>query len=121
MNNNFFSEEKSVTDPVGSWNGAIACPPGAYTGSARDNSKLNYACFTGFAGSANAALSSSYGSIITGMLGSNPSASIVDVFNAVYAAGWDKSQATTAGGRIQGTQSRITSEITCLKKYGYIQ
>jgi hypothetical protein len=119
-NNNFFSQEKSVSDPIGDWKGAVVCSALAYVGSAMDNESLNYACFSGFAASADAAMSSRYGTLITTMLALFPSVTIVDVFNAVYAAGWDKSKATTAGNTIQGTQKRITSEIDCLKKYGYI-
>ncbi len=116
FNENFFSEEKKVTDPIGQWNFAVPCPDGAYTGSAKDNPDFNYVCYGSFLGSAASALTSRYGRLIQSMLATDPSVSIVDVFNAVYAAGWDKSKATTAGNTIAGTQNRINSEITCLKK-----
>ena len=118
MNNNFFSEEKSVKQTLGLWKGEIPCPAGAYFGAALDNPNMNYSCFVSFAASANAAMSTKYGTIISTMYADG--ADIVSTFNAVYAAGWDKSKDKIAGAAILGTQVRIKREINCLLKYHYL-
>ncbi len=102
---NYFSESKP-------WAGSIPCGAGTID---------RWACFTGFADSANAALGSKYGDLIRSMLNADPKVSSTDVFEAVAEAGYDREDGPGYGARItQGIRS-VDSRVDCLKKYGYLQ
>jgi hypothetical protein len=128
--------EPSTTSPQGNWYGTV---PQAQSGdnnffgmtaqgwtgqtqclvSVTNSSGATFACFASFSASANAALTSKYGSILSTDASAGDTAS--QAFTAVYAAGWDRANPAQAGAFIQSTiKNHIVSMLSCLLKNGYI-